>query len=170
MQTIQVTVFGNRCLIEMDHITAWGFCGTNGATRHKQEGDGKTPLGYFPIYYGFFTGQRPGTPLPMVRLTPQHYCIHHPSSPCYNRLVFGRPNHPGEHMTDHPEEYALGFVIEYNRRPSHPGAGSAIFFHCGAHPTAGCVAAEPRVVAQILARLDPQLSPHIHIKKPPISR
>ena len=58
--------------------------------------------------------------------------------------------------------YRYGFVIGYNMPPV-PGKGSAIFFHVGSTPTAGCIAASEDHVLALLGRLDAAGSPQILI-------
>ncbi|PZS40950.1 MAG: hypothetical protein DLM62_00090 [Pseudonocardiales bacterium] len=55
-------------------------------------------------------------------------------------------------------------VIDYNRWPVHPGAGSAFFLHVtNGRPTAGCVATDRAVVIAILRWLDPRQHPVISL-------
>ena len=65
-------------------------------------------------------------------------------------------------LDDH--EYRLGIVIGYNRNPVIPGHGSAIFTHIWlkeGQTTAGCVALDETVLADIIKRIDPAKRPHI---------
>ncbi len=166
MEQITVTIKGTECTIWFRHLQFQGFCGKNGASDQKQEGDFTTPLGIFPIYYGFYLYNRPHIPLPMVRLTPFHHFIDDQTSGCYNRLVYGIPHHTAEAMTTFPKEYAYGLVVEYNRNPTVLGKGSAIFVHCGNHPTAGCIALPKEQLLCLLSHIT-QKDLCIHIKKHP---
>ena len=163
MQKICVTARGNRCIIRFQDITVTGFCGRNGVTPNKREGDNATPMGIFPIRYGFYRKNRPETALPMVSLSPFHHFVDDPLSPCYNRLLYGRPHHHSEAMWDYPDAYKLGLAMEYNRRPMIQGKGSAVFVHCGNKPTAGCIALPFSVLSAIVCRLDPAKAPYICI-------
>ena len=59
--------------------------------------------------------------------------------------------------------YDYGFVINYNM-PAKYNAGSAIFFHVGYKPTAGCVATSEEMVMQYLIKLNKAKSPYILIE------
>lgn len=111
--------------------------GYGGLTSNKREGDGATPIGVYPILYGFGFGSNPGTNLEYKRITNNSYFVDNSSSKYYNQWFEGS-GQKGEHMIDHAQ-YKYGMVIGYNT--SHtPGKGSAIFIHCnGRGNTAGCV-------------------------------
>ena len=162
MNTIWVNTFGNRCRVQFGSLTAYGFCGINGATCNKREGDGKTPKGTFTIPFGFYQGARPSTALPMVKLHPLHRWIDDPRSPAYNRLLFGAVTDRCE-VPDNIPQYALGLVANYNRSPTLAGLGSAIFVHCGNAPTAGCIALPYDCLLQIIKGLVFPPLPHIVI-------
>lgn len=164
IQLIHVTTIGSRCHIVLDDFQCEGFCGKNGSCVHKTEGDGKTPLGRFPIYFGFYRNQRPETALPMVKLQPGHIWVDDPAAASYNRLLFGPTPRKGEHLWHYSFAYQMGLVIEYNRSPVIASKGSAIFLHCGNRPTAGCIAAAPSHIEALLQRLHPQKDPHIVIE------
>ena len=66
-----------------------------------------------------------------------------------------------EHMIDY-SSYEYGFVIGYNL-DCVKGAGSAIFFHIGSGPTAGCVATSSDMVLSYLSKLSAQSHPYILI-------
>ncbi|MBR3844359.1 MAG: L,D-transpeptidase family protein [Clostridia bacterium] len=140
MQKIIAILTDNTCALFFKDKLFHGYCGQQGGNADKIEGDRTTPLGIFPIRYGFYREIRPKTVLPMVKITSFHHFIDQPCSPCYNRLVYGKPRHHAEAMEAYKEEYAFGMVIEYNRDPVIKGKGSAVFIHCGSHPTAGCLA------------------------------
>lgn len=163
MQTIQIHPFGNRCHIRFGSLSFYGYCGINGVTRQKQEGDGKTPVGTFMIPFGFYRSHRPRTQLPMLPLHPQHRWIDQPDSPLYNRLVFGNTSYHSERLWEYPQ-YALGLVLHYNRSPVIPYAGSAIFMHCGNRPTAGCIALAYDSLLQMMERLTLPPFPQVTIE------
>ncbi len=150
MEKMVITLQGDTCTLLFHKRVYRGFCGAKGGSLNKQEGDGTTPLGMFPIHYGFYRENKPKTVLPMVKLTPMHHFVDDPLSPCYNRLVYGIPRHWAERLVSYPEEYAYGLVIEYNRHPVVKGKGSAIFLHCGEKPTAGCIALKTQDLLTIL--------------------
>lgn len=160
---IRVVTSGTRCRIVFEGAEYAGFCGRGGTTTRKREGDGKTPLGTFAVRFGFYQGTRPNTALPMVKIHPAHRWVDDPVCPVYNRLVFGATDYGGEQLIQIPE-YRLGLAVEYNRSPAVAGLGSAIFFHCGNRPTAGCIAAEESVLLAIIRRLDPNQTPLIRME------
>jgi len=164
-QTISVVIRGNRCRVTYDGKTVEGYCGRQGGTYTKVEGDGKTPLGTFPIRFGFFR-RSISTRLPMVKLHPYHLWVDDPHHPMYNRLLFVPPwQHPsGEVLYRYDRPYRLGLVVEYNRHPILPGRGSAIFIHCGHRPTAGCIAIPYDFLRYICQNLDPRQHPEVVIR------
>jgi len=70
----------------------------------------------------------------------------------------------GEHLAGYPTAYRYAAVIDYNRFPVTPGAGSAIFLHVSTGgPTAGCVSLAQGNVVALLHWLDPAQHPRIAI-------
>jgi L,D-peptidoglycan transpeptidase YkuD (ErfK/YbiS/YcfS/YnhG family) len=60
--------------------------------------------------------------------------------------------------------YDHALVIDYNRWPAVPGAGSAFFLHvANGAPTAGCVAVDDADLTAIMRWLDPAARPLIAI-------
>jgi L,D-peptidoglycan transpeptidase YkuD (ErfK/YbiS/YcfS/YnhG family) len=60
--------------------------------------------------------------------------------------------------------YTYAIVMDYNRAPVVPGAGSAFFLHeTDGKPTQGCVAIERRPLRQILRWLKPEAAPVISV-------
>lgn len=142
--------------------------GRNGATSEKREGDGSTPLGLFSITTSFGTAPCPGNRLPFKEITSNSYWVDDSESAHYNQWVEGTDNkdwNSAEHLIDYPSPYALAFVIDYNMDPVIPGAGSAIFFHCGGNSaTSGCVATSYENVRRIITWLQPDYRPHILVQ------
>jgi L,D-peptidoglycan transpeptidase YkuD (ErfK/YbiS/YcfS/YnhG family) len=120
--------------------------GKGGVREDKQEGDGATPVGRFPLRRVYFRADRvdsPATRLPLIRLFPDDAWCDDPDYPTYNSKVV-RP-YPARTETlwrdDHL--YDVIVVLGHNDAPVVPGAGSAIFLHVAAPdyaPTEGCVA------------------------------
>jgi L,D-peptidoglycan transpeptidase YkuD (ErfK/YbiS/YcfS/YnhG family) len=120
------------------------------AAEDKREGDGKTPLGRYPLRAGYFRPDRvdaSSSALPMLALSPASGWCDDPADPAYNRPV----SHPypasAEQLWREDGLYDLIISIGHNDAPVVPGLGSAIFWHCakwdeaGAmKPTLGCVA------------------------------
>lgn len=143
-----------------------GFLGQNGAHETVWEGSCRTPIGLFRLTEGFYQGKKPKTDWPLFAVTPQTYWIDDPSSLFYNRPITqeGPPRCSCEAMADYPE-YSCGFGFSYNRFPPLPGRGSAFFFHCGDHPTHGCLAAEKPTVLALLSQLSETKKPKLAILK-----
>jgi len=126
----------------------------------KKEGDGKTPVGTFPLrqlIYRADRAQKPVTGLPVEILTPETGWCEDPSHPGYNQKI--TLPHPSVHdrMTRKDRLYDYVVVIGYNDAPVVPGKGSAIFMHL-AHPdftpTAGCVGLRPADMLEVLKCCD----------------
>ncbi len=130
-----------------------GWIGRGGLGK-ECEGDGRTPVGNFQIPYAFGLRENPGTELPYVRVTKDHYFVDDPASRYYNQLVrasrVDRDWKSAEHLSEMGAAYAYAMVLDYNRERI-PGLGSGIFLHCHeGHPTAGCVAVEEGAMVRIL--------------------
>ncbi len=141
--------------------------GQGGIATTKQEGDGVTPVGYFPLRHVFYRPDRVvlETALPSSPLTLSCGWCDDPASPFYNQYV--RTPFPSSHETLWREDdvYDIIVVVGYNDDPIIKGAGSAIFIHVardGFTPTKGCVAFTRRDLIKILSQLTPQS--HLLIK------
>lgn len=145
--------------IETDYAARMGgylwpcTLGKNGvvASDEKEEGDGKTPVGAWPLRSILYRADRipPGeraflpSGLPARPLCPRDGWCDDPRSPDYNRPVV-RP-YPCSHEELWRGEgvYDLIGVLGYNDDPVEKGKGSAIFLHvarAGYGATEGCVA------------------------------
>ncbi|MEV0245616.1 L,D-transpeptidase family protein [Nocardia sp. NPDC050712] len=130
----------------------------------------RTPAGTWALTHAF--GNRPGngTRLPYRQLTPWDWWVGDSRSPFYN-LPFLCP--PGLCPFDERASERLGVVgpaydravvMDYNRWPGRPGAGSAFFLHVATgEPTAGCVAIAAADLDAVLRWLDPGRQPVIVI-------
>lgn len=145
-------------------LTVSGWVGVNGVDEKSQEGDGKTPYGLFSVGEAFYIGEEPETGLNSFQVTENTYWVDDPQSVYYNQKVEGTENkdwNSAEHMMSYYQSYKYGFVVNFNMDPIVPGKGSAIFFHCGTAPTAGCVAVPESSVLSYLERLDKNKNPYI---------
>lgn len=147
--------------------SATAVIGRNGlvTSRKKHEGDLKTPAGIFAIGETFGTA-----PLALKMdyryITNDDKYIDDSSSKDYNSWVYGETD------AKHYEimlikAYRLGAVINYNKHPTKPDAGSAIFMHIWKNeltPTSGCIAMSEKNLLKILLWLDKRQHPHIWIK------
>lgn len=127
----------------------------------KKEGDGKTPLGTYPVRQVFYRPDKfdePVCKLPLQPLTPELGWCDGPERPEYNRLVRLPFGGSYEKMWREDSLYDLVLVIGHNDDPPVPGRGSAIFVHVakkGFEPTEGCVALAPSVLLSLLRQLGP---------------
>ncbi|MBK5263628.1 MAG: L,D-transpeptidase family protein [Alphaproteobacteria bacterium] len=126
----------------------------------KQEGDGCTPLGRWPVRGALLRPGRVtlGQPLSM----PWRWTRTNDGwsdgvkDPAYNRPVRLPRPWSAEHLQRDDAAYDVIIVLGHNDDPAVPGAGSAIFFHIwvDARPTEGCVAIAPAEMRRILPLLD----------------
>ncbi len=138
------------------------YCGhgRNGFSLSKEEGDGCTPLGVFPLIMTFGFSEKALGGLPYRKIGPESYWSGEEVD--YNRWVEvpagTRSMSRSEHLEDYPVQYKYSAVIGYNTSDPEWGAGSAIFFHCkgpAGWPTAGCISAPEDAVRLILSRCTP---------------
>ncbi|MCR6488880.1 L,D-transpeptidase family protein [Amycolatopsis sp. OK19-0408] len=129
----------------------------------------RTPAGTWPLTEGF--GHRPATTkLPYRRVTTADWWVSDVKSPYYNTHFSCAPGtYPfdeaaGENLGQAGGVYDQAVVIDYNRTPVVPGAGSAFFLHVtNGKPTAGCVAIPAPDLDAVLRWLDPAQHPVIEI-------
>ncbi len=127
----------------------------------KREGDGKTPLGTYPLRYAYYRADRGPAPisdLALRVLTPDTGWCEDPTHPDYNRPV--TLPHPAacDVMTRDDHLYDICVVLGHNDAPAVPYLGSAIFMHLAREdftPTAGCVGVRRGDLLEILARINP---------------
>ena len=176
-QLIVVQSYGNSAEINMysrDNsgkwsdlaLTSYGYVGSNVVDSKSMEGDYKTPYGLFSIGDMFYIDSMPQTGLNSFQITSDTYWVDDPASAYYNQRVEGTENMDwtsAEHMISYYTSYKYGFVINYNMNPVIPGKGSAIFFHIGYAPTAGCVAVSENEMLAYLSALDKGKNPYILI-------
>lgn len=139
--------------------------GRNGpiAASEKREGDGRTPVGDWPIRGAILRPDRgfdPPPHLPWRWCLPQDGWSDDVGRPDYNRPV-QRP-YPGssEELWRPDPLYDVIIVLGYNDDPPCTGLGSAIFLHLrSTGPTEGCIAidAEAMKVALQFASYDERL-------------
>lgn len=130
--------------------------GLGGIRKDKNEGDGATPAGRFPLRRVFYRADRlaaPETGLSVRVLTPNDGWCDDPDDPAYNRLI-ALPFAAG-HETLWREDRLYDVIVEmgYNDDPVAPGRGSAIFMHVaqpGYDPTQGCIALELEALLDLL--------------------
>ena len=121
----------------------WNFASDTGGERVKHEGDGLTPLGFFPLgpEFGFGASARPG----YLQLQPdKHVCVDDLGSPNYGTIVSRKT--AGAKTSGEPmwkiKQYKHGMFVSYPPNVAVK-SGSCIFLHIWKSPTsgtAGCIA------------------------------
>ena len=125
----------------------------------KHEGDGKTPVGSFPVPFLFGFKPLTGVHLRYRRVTgPWDKWCDVPGDPHYNQWIDTRYVHA--QATESLPRYDYAAVIGYNRDPVVQGAGSAIFLHqTRGKPTIGCVSLPIPQLVQVLRWFEPAVEP-----------
>lgn len=131
------------------------YCGygRNGlkAAEKRQEGDGTTPIGAFPILHAFGQTDNPGTAMTWKKITKDSYWSGEEST--YNTWVESKNKIEGEHLIDYQICYKYAMAIGFNTDPAVYKRGSAIFLHIKNPATwssAGCVSVEEAYMLQLL--------------------
>lgn len=125
----------------------------------KREGDGKTPLGLYPLRRVFYRPDRLEAPicaLPVTPITPMMGWCDDADHSKYNQLVSLPFASSHEKMWRDDALYDAVLVIGHNDDPVVPGLGSAIFVHVakpGYVPTEGCVALEKTTLLKLLLQV-----------------
>ncbi len=137
--------------------------GKNGVVpaQDKREGDGKSPLGTYPlrtVYYRADRIAKPITDLPVVALEPDMGWCDASDDINYNRFVRHPYGASAEYLWRVDGLYDIIVALGHNDAPVVPGLGSAIFLHCCKYddlgalkPTLGCVAVPRDVLVAVLA-------------------
>jgi L,D-peptidoglycan transpeptidase YkuD (ErfK/YbiS/YcfS/YnhG family) len=130
----------------------------------------RTPAGTFGLTEGFGRLGDPGTALPYRVIDGNSWWVSDPGSRLYNtftecaRAACPFDTTAGEHLFDAGASYDHAVVIDYNRWPATPGAGSAFFLHVtNGAATAGCVAVPAGTLVAIMRWLQPSAHPLISI-------
>jgi L,D-peptidoglycan transpeptidase YkuD (ErfK/YbiS/YcfS/YnhG family) len=129
--------------------------------RRKREGDGGTPVGFWPMRQVFWRPDRvaqPETCLHATPLAPDMGWCDDPVSSDYNRPVDLPFPYSHELLWREDHLYDLIVVLGWNDDPVIAGRGSAIFLHLAAPagtPTEGCVATDLASLQAILRAATP---------------
>jgi L,D-peptidoglycan transpeptidase YkuD (ErfK/YbiS/YcfS/YnhG family) len=135
--------------------------GRGGVRINKQEGDGTTPVGRFPLRRVLYRPDRlsaPGTRLPVAPLAPADGWWDDPADPQYNRPVRLPYAARHEELWRADALYDVVVVIGHNDAPVVAGLGSAVFMHLASadyRPTQGCVALARQDLLDVLAGVGP---------------
>lgn len=139
--------------------------GKGGIRENKQEGDGATPVGSFPLRQLFYRPDRldpsiidlishtglPSSPLTMV----DGWCDD-PISRHYNQQIILPSKDHHERLWREENVYDLIIPFGYNDAPIVPNKGSAIFMHLARpdySPTEGCLALSLEDFLDILMKI-----------------
>jgi len=130
----------------------------------------RTPAGVFTLTEAFGRLRDPGTRLPYQRVDLSSWWVSDVSSPHYNTYRECSPGAWCGFRQSRSEQlgaislYSHSLVIDYNRDPIIPGAGSAFFLHeSEGKATQGCVSITRDELVRILRWLNPRAEPVISI-------
>jgi L,D-peptidoglycan transpeptidase YkuD (ErfK/YbiS/YcfS/YnhG family) len=134
----------------------------------KREGDGRTPVGIYPLRRGLCYERDFVSAFPMEQYDENDMWCEDADSDDYNTFVSNpAPGVKGDRLWQlRNTQYRYIVVVEYNTDPIVKGAGSAIFIHAWraeGKSTAGCIGMAEASVKQLVEWLDPALNPHIVI-------
>jgi L,D-peptidoglycan transpeptidase YkuD (ErfK/YbiS/YcfS/YnhG family) len=166
INTIEVFSDGR---LEFNGRTYKCVLGSGGVSIDKKEGDGKTPVGTFPlrlVYYRPDKAEGIKTGLPTKALDQSMGWSDDVNKPEYNREV-KLPYEGSYESLWHPEDdtYDVIIVVGYNDDPPVAGKGSAIFTHVARPaltPTDGCVALSKPDLLEVLSSCNPDTTISIH--------
>ncbi|MFT9099445.1 MAG: L,D-transpeptidase family protein [Zymomonas mobilis subsp. pomaceae] len=140
------------------------------SAQEKREGDGKTPLGCWPIrsallrpdrlsHYSFDSKALPfkleKIKIPWRWVRPSDGWCDDSDHPSYNQPVTLPFSASAETLWREDGLYDIIITLGYNDSPVYKGRGSAIFLHCSIpdRQTAGCVAVMQDFLQNLLLRL-----------------
>ncbi|WP_380872961.1 hypothetical protein ACFB49_38590 [Sphingomonas sp. DBB INV C78] len=127
----------------------------------KREGDGMTPIGWWPVRAVLFRPGRAAPPeglkLPWRWIRENDGWSDDPADPAYNRPICHPRATSAERLWREDGLYDVIVILGHNDAPPVPGMGSAIFLHCwnDAQPTEGCVAVEKAELLALLPAIQP---------------
>lgn len=138
-----------------------GYCGHNGMSYDKKEGDRKTPIGTYSFTTAFGVYADPGSVIPYKVLDQNDYWVDDSSSQFYNQMVNTKTTaktwNSAEHLIGVLPQYHYALALNYNTENPVPGKGSAIFLH-GYHTyktwTEGCIAIPEEKMKLLLQNVD----------------
>lgn len=143
------------------------YLGDQGITTHPSETRSATPAGSFKLTQAFGRADDPGTALPYFRTDSSDWWVTDVRSRYYNSHYKCSASCPfdaslGENLYRAGFLYTYAVVIDYNRQPVTPGAGSAFFLHVTEYkPTTGCVSIPRASLVSIMRWLSPSAHPRI---------
>lgn len=148
---------------------AVAYLGSAGLSEHPVEGRPVSPMGSFSLTQAFGRLPNPGARLPYFQISPADWWISQ-AGRFYNTHQFCRTScpfrqgSPNSQMYKVTPQYDYGVVIDYNRFPVVPDAGSGFFLHVTrGRPTNGCVSTSRATVVDLLRWLNPAARPRVLI-------
>ncbi len=135
----------NKDTLIFDNFKFKCCIGAHGITKHKKEGDKKTPKGFFNLgnlYYRKDRISKPDTKLKKIPINKKMGWCDDENNRNYNKLIKIEKKIKHEKLFKKNINYDLLIPIEYNRKKIEKGKGSAIFLHLTKNykKTHGCVA------------------------------
>lgn len=139
-----------------------GYCGYNGMSADKREGDRRTPTGTYSFVTAFGILKDPGSQIAYKQLEEGDFWVDDSNSRYYNQMVnireTARDWDSAEELMRITPSYNYVLALDYNTTDRIPGKGSAIFLH-GIHPektwTEGCIAIPEEQMKRLLQELKP---------------
>lgn len=130
--------------------------GKGGFSSNKQEGDGATPIGTYPLRMCWYRKDKlpaPETSLSLRITDKKDGWCDDPKSSDYNQPIVKPYDYSHESMWRDDDVYDLVIPLGYNDDPIIAGKGSAIFMHLARdnyEPTEGCVALAKEHLLELL--------------------
>lgn len=155
-----IIVVSSKGVLKFNNLEYRCALGRGGARKDKQEGDGATPIGTFPLRGLFYRSDRfdsvPQTGLSITPLAPDDGWCDDVKLPEYNQQI--KLPYAGSHERLWREDdiYDLIVVVGYNDQPAIVGRGSAIFMHIARPaytPTDGCIALSRQDLLDLLSQI-----------------
>jgi len=134
--------------------------GKLGLTNNKQEGDYKTPKGYFKIIKIFYRADRIKKiqcAIPLIKIRKTMGWCDDSRSIQYNKLIKYPFNYGAEKLFRKDHLYDLICVLNYNLDKTKKNKGSAIFIHVSKknyQHTKGCIALQKKHLIEILSKMN----------------
>ena len=150
----------NKYTLKIDDFHIKCSIGKNGLSRHKVEGDEKTPIGQFKLEHLYYRKDRinkPQTLLKKIKIKKSMgWCddVNHPKM--YNKLIKIKKKIKHEKLSRKDNKYDLIIPIKYNFKKPIVGLGSCIFIHLTENfkPTAGCISLKKKDFLIMLKLID----------------
>ena len=139
-------IIKNKATLIYDEFIFKCCIGKNGKSKHKIEGDYKTPKGIYNLDKLYFRNDRNSKPETKLKCLPINkkmgWCNDVKNKKYYNKLININKKINYEKLFRKDYKYDFVIPIKYNFKNTKLGKGSAIFIHLTKDyiPTAGCIA------------------------------